>query len=269
MRRPDLHFWRLDGNRRVRLRRRRLSLARTLGIGLIVTLAGAAAAAGGHLLLRRTVEDPDCRLEEVVVSGAARRGPAEIQLRVNPFLRQPLLELDLEQIRRAVEEAPWVATAKVARVWPCRVRVEVRERVPVVLTLIDRQPWLASADGTLLEVFGPGSPALDLPVLTGLPPGPDARPEAIRRGVAALEALEREAPMLASRVSSLDLSRTERITVRLRGIPWPLWLDAREPGRNLRTYTTLQNLLDREGTPASVDLRWDGRIAVRPRTVEN
>jgi cell division septal protein FtsQ len=269
MRRPNLHFWRLDGNRRVRLRRRRLSLARALGIGLVITVAGAAAAAGGHLLLRRTVADPDCRLEEVMVSGATRQGLADIERRIQPFLRQPLLELDLEQIRHALEEAPWVAAARVARVWPCRLRVEVRERVPVVVTLIDRQPWLAAADGTLLGVFGPGSPVLDLPVLTGLPPGPDARPEAIRRGVAALEAFAREAEDLASRISSLDLSHPERITVRLRETPWPLWLDVREPGRNLRTYTSLRHQLHRDGIPASVDLRWDGRIAVRPRTVEN
>jgi cell division septal protein FtsQ len=215
------------------------------------------------------VADPDCRLEEVLVSGASRQGLADVERRVTPFLRQPLLELDLERIRRAVEEAPWVAAATVARVWPCWLRVEVRERVPVVVALIDRQPWLASADGTLLGVFGPGSPVLDLPVLTGLPPGPDARPEAIRRGVAALEAFEDEAEELATRISSLDLSSPERTTVRLRGTPWPLWLDAREPGRNLRTYTTLRRHLERDAIPASVDLRWEGRIAIRPRTVEN
>lgn len=264
----DLHYWRTDGNRRVRLRRRRLSLARAAGALLLLVLLAAGATMGGRFLLRCAIEDPNCGLNEVLVVGTELRDPEEIRARVSPFLGHPLLEVNLKRIRRAVEKDPWVSGAEVTRVWPRSVRVEITERVPVALALLDGESWLAAADGTLLEPYRPGGLALELPEITGLPPGEDARRAALQRGSHALEALLREAPDLAPRAVSLDLSDARRIELRLEGTAWPLWLDPDEPGRNLRAYAALREVLDRDVFPAGVDLRWRGRIAVRPRLVE-
>jgi cell division protein FtsQ len=266
--RRDLHYWRTDGNRRVRLRRRRLTLARGVGAALLLALLAVGMTVGGRFLLRCAVEDPGCGLREVLVVGTELRDPSEIRSRVAPFLGHPLLELNLDRIRRAVEKDPWVSRAEITRVWPCSVRVEVRERVPVVLAMIEGEPWLASRDGTLLDPYLPGGPIPELPTLTGLPPGEGARRTALRRGALALEALAGEAPELAPRALSLDLSDSHRIELRLEGTDWPLWLDPGEPGRNLRAYAALRDVLGKDVLPAGVDLRWRGRIAVRPRLVE-
>jgi cell division protein FtsQ len=264
----DLHYWRTDGNRRVRLRRRRMNLARAFGVGLLLAVLAVGATVGGRFLLRCALEDPGCGLNRVMVLGTELRDPEKIVERVDPFLGHPLLELNLNRIRRAVEKDPWVSRAQVTRVWPDCVRVEIVERVPVALALLDGEPWLAASDGTLLDPFLPGGPVPALPEITGLPPGEGAREAALRRGARALEALDRETPELAPSALSLDLTDSRRIELRLEGTAWPLWLDPDEPGRNLRAYAALRGVLDRDVFPAGVDLRWRGRIAVRPRHVE-
>jgi len=264
----DLHYWRTDGNRRVRLRRRRLTLARVVGAALLLALLAVGGGLGGRFLLRCAIEDPGCGLSEVIVLGTELRDPGKIHARVAPFLGHPLLELNLNRIRREVEKDPWVSDAQVTRIWPDCVQVEITERVPVALALLDGEPWLAASDGTLLDPYRPGGPVPELPAITGLPAEEGARGVALRRGARALEALARETPELAPSALSLDLTEARRIELRLEGTAWPLWLDPDEPERNLRAYAALREVLVRDAFPAGVDLRWRGRIAVRPRLVE-
>jgi hypothetical protein len=147
--------------------------------------------------------------------------------------------------------------------------VAIRERLPGAVSTVEGEPWLAASDGTLLEPLRDAGDFPELPRLVGLPPGAEARSAAIRRGVAAVRALERDAGDLLREIQSVDLSDAERTTVRLSGTPWPLWLDPRAPRRNLAAYAALRGRLSQETSPAGVDLRWKGRIAVRPRTVES
>jgi cell division protein FtsQ len=245
-----------------------VTVARVVGATLLLAVLAVGASLGGGFLLRCAIEDPDCGLNEVVVLGTGLRDPEEIRARVAPFLGHPLLELNLNRIRREVEKDPWVSSAQVTRIWPDCVQVEIVERVPVALALLDEELWLAASDGTLLDPFLPGGPIPELPVITGLPAGEGAREAALRKGARALEALSRETPELAPSAVSLDLTDEHRIELRLEGTAWPLWLDPDEPARNLGAYAALRDVLDRDVFPAGVDLRWRGRIAVRPRLVE-
>ncbi|MEK6805912.1 MAG: FtsQ-type POTRA domain-containing protein [Pseudomonadota bacterium] len=56
--------------------------------------------------------------------------PAQVRAQLQPELAGTLLSLDLEQVRAAAETLPWVAQARVERVWPDAVRVSLREHTP-------------------------------------------------------------------------------------------------------------------------------------------
>ncbi|HIQ40690.1 MAG TPA: FtsQ-type POTRA domain-containing protein [Sulfurivirga caldicuralii] len=50
---------------------------------------------------------------------------------LQPFEGQRFLTLPLDQVRQAVMRHPWVADARVVRIWPDRVRIEVMYQRPV------------------------------------------------------------------------------------------------------------------------------------------
>lgn len=101
-------------------------------------------------------------------------------------------DLDLEGLRQRVEQLPWVARARVERIWPATVRVEVDEHQPYARWGADA---LVSQDGT---VFTPGGP---LP--TGLPmlDGPPGRAQAVREAFEALRARLAQSSFVPVRLS--------------------------------------------------------------------
>jgi hypothetical protein len=264
VKRSDLQYWRADGNRRLRRQRRRGTLTRVT----LALLVGGTVGAGLVYLGREVLTRPSCRVQRIEVEGTRHLDPDRVRALAGDFLGEPLFFLDLEAVRRAVEDDPWVARASVGRVWPCVVRVTVTERTPAALALVESRPWLIAGDGTRLAPHGPEGPVLDLPVLTGLTPDVSGEGRLLR-GTAALGAIAAEAPALAERISSVDLSSPARTVVYLSGASFPLWLDPVEPGRNLRSWEALRQVMNRDVAPARVDLRWRGRIAVLPRRMEN
>lgn len=56
--------------------------------------------------------------------------PVQVRARLQPELSGTLLSLNLDQIRATAENLPWVAQARIERVWPDAVRVSLREHTP-------------------------------------------------------------------------------------------------------------------------------------------
>jgi cell division protein FtsQ len=76
---------------------------------------------------------------------------------------QGFFRVDLREVRVALLRLPWVREARVRRVWPDRLRITVRERVPAARWAAG---GLLDAEGELFHPSGPEPPA-GLPVLEG------------------------------------------------------------------------------------------------------
>ena len=81
-------------------------------------------------------------------------------------LGSPLVDVDLAATAAGVERHPWVAHADVRRAFPDRVVIDVRERVPTALLLLD-DLYVVDAEGNPFRKATGVS--LDLPVITGIP----------------------------------------------------------------------------------------------------
>jgi len=97
-----------------------------------------------------------------------------LQKRIEQHTNDGFYGLDIDRIRRTVETLPWVAEARVSRIWPGRVTVDVEEHEPAARwnddSLISKrlelfQPPQLEADNVRyaewLNVFS------DLPLLSG------------------------------------------------------------------------------------------------------
>jgi cell division protein FtsQ len=163
-----------------RLRRPALLTLRTLSV--VAALCGAVAV--GRLVQHHLTTAPAFAIDTVDVRGLARLSRSEllaaagIDLGTNVFAKSP------EEVRARLLAHPWIAAATVARKLPSRFDIEVREREPVALLLVEACPepvaatsqdpacddpsslYLVSDEATVFKRLEGQDPA-DLPVITG------------------------------------------------------------------------------------------------------
>lgn len=108
-------------------------------------------------------------VDAVEVAGAARV-PAEEVSRLAGVLRgQNIITLKFESVVRAIENMAWVKDAEISRRPPGRVVIEVAERVPFLLVMLDGL-YVMDTEGVIFKRHA-ATDALDLPIVTGMEGG--------------------------------------------------------------------------------------------------
>ena len=197
-------------------------------------------------------------VRSVRISGEfAQVSKTDFERTVEPLLASGLLRIDVEALRRAALDIPWVHEVRVRRVWPGGLDISVIERDAVAR-------WAGGGylerDGTY---FRPGgSVALDaLPVLAG--------PEGMQPRVLALhDALERLLAPLGMRLAATELTPRGVLYAALDGGPRLVMRPgAVEEGEVAIYAKTLAALMaDRLREIERIDFRYPNGFAVRVRT---
>jgi cell division protein FtsQ len=112
-----------------------------------------------------TLSNPDTLpIKQVRIEGDfTRLSPVDLQLLVTDKVRGGFFNLDVDAVRLALLDEPWVSEVIVKRIWPDALRVIVIEQVPVVRW---GSSGLLNSSG---EYFAPetASIPLELPLLSG------------------------------------------------------------------------------------------------------
>jgi len=263
--------------------RRRKSGWRTWPFYARVVLGGVAVVAGGWLAYQTAeflLYSPRIILAH----------PDQIQLIGNHYvIRTTVLErfyadrgrsvfrVPLAQRRRQLEQIPWVEQARVQRVLPNRIRVELVERQPVAFLRLRNDLALLDAHGVILT--RPLGGNFHFPVVAGIT---EAMPRAERERrmqiyARFLREIELARPGAADHVSEVNLSDASDIYATLAGMPE--LGDPRAGGQEtvvvrfgdddfLGKYHVLMENLSQwraaAGRIASVDLRFQRQAVVNP-----
>lgn len=211
------------------------------------------------------------RLRRLMLDAVPLELQAPVRARLDPARNANLLLLDVELLQAGLETIPQVQAARIRRVLPDAVEVEVVARAPwAMLEAADRRV-LVARDGTVL---GPARAVSDLPRLrlptslgdnlgprAGLPrqvPGIDGFDDAVR----VHEWLAASAPFAFGRVDHYRLD-PEGVVLVLADRPWEIGLgdSASLEGK----AANLQALLaeDPPDGPAFIDLRYRDMVVVR------
>ncbi len=178
---------------------------------------------------------------------------AEVRALIVPDGRQSILALDPEEVKARVESLDWVASARVRRLWPSTMKVEVTRRQEYAL-------WEENGQTTVIDVNGErllaerAADHADLPRVVGRGAGPAAEPLLI-----ALESLPQVRARLVQLVRvgdrrwNVELTSGATVALPEEGAPEAL--------ARLETLQAQYALLDRPLN--AVDMRAPGRIAVR------
>jgi cell division protein FtsQ len=106
------------------------------------------------------------RISEIALAGEHEVGRDEILVLAGITDRSSLLFLDAARARTRLLTNPWIADATVLKLYPDRLRIEIKERQPFALWQKDGRVALIAADGTVLEATMPPRFAA-LPLVVG------------------------------------------------------------------------------------------------------
>ncbi len=149
---------------RRRLKARRRPYGRKLGFAVFTTLSGALAfmllTDGGRQTrgIAPLLPDPDqvlswtgLRIDQVALSGQRFASDTDIFDALDLPNAHSLLSFDSTAARERIERLPWVATARIARIFPGTLDVHVSERKPAALWLRGGHEYLIDAEGRTLS----------------------------------------------------------------------------------------------------------------------
>jgi cell division protein FtsQ len=106
------------------------------------------------------------RISEVALAGQHEMSRTEILALAGITGRSSLLFLDAGQTRVRLLTNPWIAQAAVLKLYPDRLRIEIKERKAFALWQKEGRVYLIAADGTVLENDAPPRFAA-LPLVVG------------------------------------------------------------------------------------------------------
>lgn len=193
-------------------------------------------------------------ITEVALAGERELARDEILKTAGISDTTSLLFLDASQARVRLLTNPWIADATVLKLYPGRLRIEIKERAPFALWQKDARTSLIAADGTVLEPGAVPERFAKLPLVVG-------------NGAAQVApdflALLARFPDIAKQVDASVLVAERRWNLRLSNGVDVLLPEGRAEAA-LQTLTNLdrdKNLLKRD--IVLVDLRLADRVTVR------
>jgi cell division protein FtsQ len=156
----------------------------------------------------------------------------------------------------------WIEDASVSRVWPDRLVVRIRERIPVAFVYLASSVVLIDAEGVLLEP--PPQASFTFPVLSGI--REDSTEDTRRDRVQALLRLEDDMGYLAKDISEVDASDPEnmRVVVQVDHQTVSLLLGDTNYGRRYQNFLGhFQEIEQRSPQARTFDLRLEDRITAK------
>ena len=192
-------------------------------------------------------------ISEVALSGEHDVSRDEVLALAGITEHTSLLFLDAGETRARLLTNPWIADATVLKLYPSRLRIEIRERKPFALWQEARRVSVIAADGTVLEPAADGR-FLALPLVVGA--------GAAQAADAFLSKLVRY-PAIAGEVKAAVLVAQRRWTLYLKG-GLEVLLPQFEVDAALERLASLERdkkIFSRD--IANVDLRLPDRVSVR------
>lgn len=122
---------------------------------------------GAFYLYHELLKSPYLAIKEIKVSGNMRVSRAEILEMAGVNIGDNLLKIDAAEIKKNVRLNTWVSEVNVARNFPDKLSIGVKERNPVAFINLDDALYFVDETGTIFKRASIGDD-IDLPVITGL-----------------------------------------------------------------------------------------------------
>jgi len=172
-----------------------------------------------------------------------------------------LLLLDIARLQGQIEGYRWVKEARLRKVFPSSLKIEIKEREPAAVLKIGQSFLLIDEAGVALEHLAAREEA-NLPLLLDSAQFGTRYKEKLTLAWACLKSL---APEEKVEVEALDLSRSDSVSLYLAGRPTQIILGSERFAEKMKFYHSYIDRLESENGPLEyIDLRFENRIYFKP-----
>lgn len=238
----------------------------TLRLGVWTASAGLAISAS-LLVLRFFMASNYFQVETVRVEANRRLSAEDVVALSEIRLGASIFDLDLEAIGHKIEEDPWIATARVERIFPREVVIRIAERTPIAVISLGYL-YYVDVTGEIFKVLE-GQDRLDFPVVTGIDRGfllekPAEARQLLVAGMALLEEVGTRSRFGLGEVSELHIDPAEGyiLTTLTGGVPVRLGF-GNFPGKLDRLEHIYPELKAQLSNLRYIDLNVADRVIVR------
>jgi cell division protein FtsQ len=212
------------------------------------------------------------RVRDTELAGEAPNSRAQVMERMRDVTGRNIFQISLAERKRELEKIPWVESAVVTRLWPNRLRVMVKERVPVAFIAVGDRIELVDAQGVLMEMTAGVQSSYSFPVILG---GSESDPLSTRaarmktflRLMRELDGDGTANAQYSRNVEEVDLSDPEDVKVITKGGSGPILLHLGNENflpRFMVFLTNVQKWEQERGKLESVDLRYGREVILNP-----
>ncbi len=275
--------------RRVPIKRGALALPRRIAsrvkLALLLVLGLAVLGTAAYQVREFAFHSGRFRLRsesDIELAGEAPNSSGPVMEKMREVLGRNIFLISMDERKRELEKVPWVESATVMRLWPNRLRVMVKERIPVAFVAIGERIGLIDAQGVVIELSS-GVPAeYSFPVIRGMAESDPlstraARMKTFARLLRELDGddgkLSEPANLSAGKVrysrnlEEVELSDPEDVKVTVKGPSGPILLHLGNENFLSRFMVYLSNVQKWEherGKLESVDLRYGRQVILNP-----
>ena len=214
------------------------------------------------------------RVRDIDVADEAPNSRAQVMEKMHDVVGRNIFQISLAERKQELEKIPWVESATVTRLWPNRLRVMVKERVPVAFIAIGDHIELVDAQGVLMEIATGVPSDYTFPVIVG---GNESEPLSTRaprmktflRLMHELDGGSGGAANVqySKNIEEVDLSDPEDVKVVTKGGSGPILLHLGNENflpRFMVFLTNVQKWEQDRGKLDSVDLRYGREVILNP-----
>jgi len=219
------------------------------------------------------VSSPRFRVAAVEVEGGDSELARWVRERMAPFVGDNLLVLPLSAVSEHLENHPWIESVEISKLLPDHLRVVIHPRLPEALVEADGGLFYADGEGRRIAPVAPDAQAPEAPAPAGLSPDGllRVRGRGAPRGVPGALSIRRELlaaqPLWGAGVTEVEVLSDEDFRLHTTALPFPLLLRAGDVEPKVRDLEALlPQLLDQYGELSVVDLRFERRIIVEPKS---
>jgi cell division protein FtsQ len=212
--------------------------------------------------------------DQIDVSGNHIVAKEEIQKLFIRDRNRSLLQIPLGTRRSQIQEVSWVEEARVQRILPNRLRVEITERTPIAFFRNGAELTLIDVHGVLLD--RPEGEDFHFPIVTGLSENMPREEREVRMKTYQefMKSIELVRSAAADRVSELDLSNPKDLRAVLTGLGSPNDAQAVTVHFGQSDFTNKYRMLAENfaqwqanaGRVQSIDLQYARQVVVNPDT---
>ena len=209
-------------------------------------------------------------IDTISIVGNNRLSAGEVIALAESLHGQNIFLADLEEARHDLSAVGWIDDVTLRRILPSAIEIIVTERVPVGLGRFGSALYLIDSEGLIIDEFSARFNDLDLPIIDGLSVAHNDGDREIDKRRAALVTqllsdIGQYAPEFSKQLSQVNVADPHDAVVLLSGDPVFIHLGKEQFAERLQTYEELKpSLSARVSDVDHVDLRFDGRIYVRP-----